>query len=432
MKFLNSILKIYLIVFVGVCISSFTYAQSFTNTPYSSDGFGNRITTNTAENVALGKYGTSFSSPFSLNLNNPASYKTIIYTTFQASAFFGSDRQYYKDSTRNTLNGNFNFGSLAFPINKWIGAGFGFSPFSSFGYDVKKTNVSFGNELADVSYFGDGAINKAFGGVGINPFKIFSDSILPDFSIGLSSSFLFGRATRSSSTRFIGADTSGLYLNQSLKENNYRGMAMVYGIQNKFKLHKNLNLKMGISYEGKISLNNKESFLSGTTNGSSGVLLVLADSLENAILVPASYSAGFGIVFKESVSIFFDFRMQDFSQFKYSQNNFSGNLNQIYSVGLQYLPKPDLKGNVLQRSVYRLGGYTSNGSYKINNVAVPEVGLSVGFGLSAKYQSPPMLNLAFEYIQRGNTGRDFLLEKFYRVNLGITINDRWFLKRKID
>ena len=86
----------------------------------------------------------------------------------------------------------------------------------------------------------------------------------------------------------------------------------------------------------------------------------------------------------------------------------------------------------MERSVYRLGGYSSNGAYKINNVAVPEMGLSLGFGLSAKYQSPPMLNLAFEYIQRGNTGRDFLLEKFYRVNVGITINDRWFVKRKIE
>jgi hypothetical protein len=432
MTFLNSILKISFLVFIGICIPALTYAQSFTNTPYSSDGFGNSIATNTAENVALGKYGSSFSSPFSLNLNNPASYKSLIYTTFQASAFFGSDRQYYKDSTRTNLNGNFNFGSLAFPINKWIGAGFGFSPFSSFGYDIKKTNVSYGNQFADVAFLGDGAINKSFGGVGINPFKIFSDSILPDFSIGLSSSFLFGRANRSSSTNFIGTDTSGLYINQSLKENNYRGMAMVYGIQNQFKLRKNLNLKIGISYEGQISINNKENFLSGSTNGSSGILLVLADSIENTIIIPPSYSAGFGLVFKESVSVFFDYKMQDFSQFEYAQTNFSGNLNQIYSFGIQYLPKPDLKGNVLERSVYRIGGYSSNGSYKINNVSVPEIGLSLGVGLSAKYQSPPMLNLAFEYIQRGNTGRDFLLEKFYRINLGITINDRWFVKRKID
>lgn len=432
MIFLNSTLKTIFFVFVGISLPIITLAQSSVNTPYSSDGFGNSITTNTTENIALGKYGTTFSSPFSLNLNNPASYKSIIYTTFQASAFFGSERQYYKDSTRNTLNGNFNFGSLAFPINKWIGAGFGFAPFSSFGYNIKKNNVSYGNQLADVSYSGDGSINKAFCGVGMNPFKLISDSIMPDFSFGLSSSFLFGRASRTSSTNFLGTDTSGLYINQSLKENNYRGMALVYGIQNKFKLNKNFNLKIGISYEGKIRINNKENLLSGTTNGSSGILLVLADSLENNIFVPASYSAGFGIVFKESVSLFFDYKMQDFSQFKFAQNNFSGNLNQIYSLGIQYLPKPDLKGNVLERSVYRLGGYSSNGVYKINNTAVPEIGLSFGFGLSAKYQSPPMLNLAFEYIQRGNTGRDFLLEKFYRVNVGITINDRWFVKRKIE
>jgi hypothetical protein len=432
MIFLNSILKFFLVVLFSFCVIEYTFAQSFTNSPYSSDGFGNSIATNTTENIGLGKYGTSFSSPFSLNLNNPASYKSLVFTTFQASAFFSSDRQYYNDSSRNSLNGNFNFGSLAFPINKWIGAGFGFSPFSSFGYDIKKTNVSYGNQFADISYFGDGAINKAFAGVGINPFKIFSDSILPNFSIGVSPSFLFGRSTRASTTNFLGTDTSGLYINQSLKENNYRGMAMVYGLQNKFKLNKNINLQVGFSYENKINLKDEENFLSGTTNGSSGILLVLADSISKNLVIPASFSAGFGIVLKESVSVFFDYKTQDFSSVKYLQENFSGNLNQIYSLGIQYLPKPDLKGNVLERSVYRLGGYSSNGSYKINNVSVPEIGLSVGFGLSAKYQSPPMLNLAFEYIQRGNTGRDFLLEKFYRINVGITINDRWFLKRKID
>lgn len=432
MKFWKLIINFSLVFVLLISTKKNLLGQTLTNTPYAYDGIGYNLSNCNIEVANLGRYSTSYNSPFSINSNNPASFKSIVFTTFQSSISFGRDQQTYNDSIRKTLGGNFNYASLAFPVNKWIGAGFGFTPYSSFGFDLEKKDVKFGTQSANINYYGDGAINKVFGAIAINPFALINDSLAPNFSIGISPSYLFGKSNRSTYTQFTGKDTNGYYNIQTLKENNYQGYNFIYGIQNKFSLNKNWGLNLGISYSDKIKLENKEINLSGTTNGVSGILLVLADTFKTKQYLPASISGGIGISFKEIYQLFLDYKQQDWSKITYLQSRFSGNKNQIYSAGLQITPKPDLKGNFFERCSYRAGGSYATGSLRINGQALPEYSVSMGVGIAPNYQRPPMLNISFEYSQRGAKNLNVLFEQFYKINLGITINDKWFIKRRID
>ena len=70
----------------------------------------------------------------------------------------------------------------------------------------------------------------------------------------------------------------------------------------------------------------------------------------------------------------------------------------------------------------------------INNQDLPEYGIAFGMGLPLKREQTtvPQLNIGFEYGKRGQTGNDLIEETFYKINIGITINDRWFIKRRYD
>jgi hypothetical protein len=42
------------------------------------------------------------------------------------------------------------------------------------------------------------------------------------------------------------------------------------------------------------------------------------------------------------------------------------------------------------------------------------------------------MNIGFEWGKRGTTAADLIEEKYFRVNIGLSLNDRWFQKRKIN
>ena len=46
--------------------------------------------------------------------------------------------------------------------------------------------------------------------------------------------------------------------------------------------------------------------------------------------------------------------------------------------------------------------------------------------------SQSIINVGFEIGQRGTTENQLIQEKYFKAVVGITLNDRWFIKRKYD
>ena len=80
-----------------------------------------------------------------------------------------------------------------------------------------------------------------------------------------------------------------------------------------------------------------------------------------------------------------------------------------------------------------------------NPIQLNEMAISFGAGIPIRrtfqevntdegriFKYLALLNLGFEIGQRGTLDNNFIKEKFISARIGITINDKWFIRRKID
>ena len=66
---------------------------------------------------------------------------------------------------------------------------------------------------------------------------------------------------------------------------------------------------------------------------------------------------------------------------------------------------------------------------KINGSAIDEFGISFGLGLPVG-QFFSNANIGIEIGQRGTIDNNLIEEDFVNIQIGLSLNDRWFVKRK--
>ena len=65
----------------------------------------------------------------------------------------------------------------------------------------------------------------------------------------------------------------------------------------------------------------------------------------------------------------------------------------------------------------------------INGSAIDEFGMSFGLGLPVS-QFFSNANIGVEFGKRGTTDNNLIEEKFVNLQIGLSLNDRWFVKRR--
>jgi hypothetical protein len=88
---------------------------------------------------------------------------------------------------------------------------------------------------------------------------------------------------------------------------------------------------------------------------------------------------------------------------------------------------------LLHRVHYRLGAGYATPYYKINGLDGPkEISVSAGFGIPLQnaYNNRSVLNISAQWVNTSATG--FIKENTFRINVGLTFNERWFAKWKVD
>ena len=104
--------------------------------------------------------------------------------------------------------------------------------------------------------------------------------------------------------------------------------------------------------------------------------------------------------------------------------------------GMQYTPAHRTENNTsyARRITYRLGFRTATLPVVIGGSQLPENAFTMGLALPVGFNRSMMtyntLNVGLEVGQRGNANT--MTEDFFNVVVGISINDRWFIKSKFD
>ena len=146
---------------------------------------------------------------------------------------------------------------------------------------------------------------------------------------------------------------------------------------------------------------------------------------------PMSLGVGFSYVYDKRLTVGADFTFQKWSSVTYmNEKNAFCNRTKI-AVGAEFLPNP-MGRSYLAHVKYRLGAYYSQPYYKINGMrAADEYGVTAGFGLPIP-RTRSVLSLSAQYVRTEGKTAAFLNENTLRICVGVTFNERWFFKRKVD
>jgi hypothetical protein len=99
------------------------------------------------------------------------------------------------------------------------------------------------------------------------------------------------------------------------------------------------------------------------------------------------------------------------------------------SIGGYFIPDYSSFKSVLNRVVYRSGIYFEKTGLIINDQSIKEFGMTFGVGIPVGNMFSN-LNLALEVGKRGTTDANLVEEKFANLKISLSLNDRWFIKRK--
>ena len=418
-----------------------SYAQEGTASPYSFYGIGSLKFKGTVENRSMGGLSI-YTDSIHVNLQNPASYagKNLEILNnetrpvkFTVGGSYSSINLKSDSSNENASSTTFDYLALSIPMGKF-GFGFGLLPYTSVGYKLESLNDE---DKLSSKFNGQGGLNQAFLGFGYQ--------INNEFSIGIDAQYNFGNIQNSNIT--YSYDGDGNLTQYQSRENNrsdLSGLNINLGLSYKSMLSKRLELVSGVTYNPQSNLgsNNERSF-STITVSSTGQELVVntiqtdleASGLKQTDLVlPSKFSIGVGIGeprkwFVGVESVFQ--KTGNFSNDLYTSNNTSYEDASTILIGGFYIPQYNSFTSYFKRAVYRAGLHYEKSGLNINNESINEFGISFGVGLPVgSFFSNA--NLGFELGKRGTTNSNLLQENFINFQLSLSLNDRWFQKRKFD
>ena len=434
--------------FIVICItiiSSSAFAQQGTASPYSFYGIGSLQFRGTVENRSMGGIGVYLDS-IHFNLRNPASYagKSLDGPFFNgesrpikfAVASRMSDAK-LKTNTSETSTNTATVDYIAFsvPVGKF-GFGFGLLPYTSVGYKLDDINGD--NDLVN-RFNGEGGINKAFAGLGYQ----ISDKL----SFGVDFNYNFGSIQNTAiAIEYTPEGDIVQYQTREFNRSDLSGINLNLGLAYKTMITNKLELSATATYspESNLSSENIRRYSTVTLDGASlevsSVRNIIEVDLESQNLkntdltLPSRLAFGAGIGDPKSWFVGAEYTLMNTADFANPifSNQISSfeNASQI-SVGGFFIPNYNAFSGYYKRIVYRAGFSFANTGLVIKDETINEFGISFGLGLPVGNRNLfSNANLGIEIGQRGTTNQNLVQENFINFNVSLSLNSRWFQKKK--
>ena len=442
--------KTFALTLTFLLVFSFLKAQKNTDSPYSRYGIGTLNTTAFNGNFGLGGAGIAW-RPFqykplvydslsrsNANLNdrgsnfinavNPASFSNISLTTFEFSAVSRNAEYTSGGQSRTGSNTQFGHMSLAVPLGEKAGMAFGIKPYSFVGYDytnADSVNIS-DPEAVEYNYDGSGGVNEIYFGFGYEFGK--------NFSVGLTGSYYFGQLT--DNRRVVYEDASSGFMN-SLDERKIRVNSVAYqlGLQYFKHLSNKYRIIAGAVLSPGNDLNAEQSRLFRNYTGDIGAerfrdTALFQDDSKITMANRAVLGLGFALEKKSEWMLTADLRLNTWGDAELGPGVELANGQSIH-LGFDKYVNTGGFGSYLTKIGYRSGLRYNSSIIRINNEDISEFGISFGLTLPLR-KTFSTLNIGAELGQIGKDKAGLTKENFFNLQLGVTINDKWFIKRKYD
>ena len=429
--------KIKLLGIFAVLATSILHAQT-ENSPYSRYGLGDQLPSKNIISRGMGGVSAAYADVISVNFQNPASYARLKRATFD----FGLE---IDSRTLKAINPPRKFSStspiisyiqLAFPLStkrNW-GMNIGLRPVTRINYSVEKQEVFRPGEYDSTNtlFEGSGGTYEVYTGTGFN---------IKNLSLGFNVGYFFGSKDYSTK-RYVLTDSAATFLFPSMHTNNTSlgGVFVNAGLQYTIKIGKEDMLRLGGFGSLKRDFKARseqmvQTFQQNATTGEiDSVDIISKVSQSGKITYPGNFGAGFMYYKGDKWLLGVDFNQTKWSDYKYFGNADSVQDAWSVHIGGQILPNVSGGKSYWSRVAYRAGLWYGRDYVRVTD-DLPLWGVSLGFGLPMR---PPsysnqrsIINAGFEFGQRGNNS-NVIRENFFKITIGLTLSDIWFIKRKYD
>ena len=415
----------------GIYVSA--NAQSGTNSPYSQYGLG--VLSDQSQGFNRGMNGLALGLRYSdqVNMLNPASYSAVDSLTMIMDVGLSGQITNFEENGKkiNANNADFEYAVALFRLMPKVGLSIGVVPFTNIGYNYSsKYNIGSSEEsvltTSTEMHSGSGGFHQAYVGFGWNAFK--------GLSVGANFSYFWGTYDKSisvvNSDSYVNSivktySTSvsnykidlGLQWQQRMSADNYLTVGATYGIGH----------KLGADVEAVISNTNTQTNVSDKTT----------EIVKNGLSLPTTFGVGMSWRHSNKWSAGVDYTFQkwgnlDFPEYDASTGKYvmkSGLLkdrNKL-TIGGEWVP------NAMSSKFYKRVHYIEGASYATPYIMVnghdgpKEYSASVGFGLPLNRS---VLNISGQWVRSEASG--LIKENTFRINIGLTFNERWFMKWKVE
>lgn len=403
-------------------------AQSGTRSPYSQYGMG--VLSDQSQGFGRGMNGVGLALRMGNQVNtlNPASYSCVDSLTMLFDMGISGQMTNFKEgATRvNARTANFDYVVGSFRLLPNVGVGFGILPLTNVNYEYEsKTDLGASGSVTH-TYTGTGGLHQFFVGAGWRVAK--------PLSLGFNAAYVWGGYERgfvSSASTYI----KSLVRDYEVSVGSYKldfGLQYIHQLKNGDEVTLGATVGVGHSLGARPECCNINVADADTT-------MFYADG---ELSLPMTYGLGLAWTHNKRLTVGADFTMQqwgslDFPTMNNDESRYvmkSGLLKDCYkvNVGADWIPDATSR-NLLKRVHYRGGAGFATSYYKVNGTDGPnEFSVSAGFGipLQNSWNNRSVLNISAQWAHA--SAKNLIVENTFRINIGLTFNERWFMKWKVD
>lgn len=417
-------------------------AQSGTNSPYSQYGLGALASQATGFNRGMNGLAYGFHEHNQVNYMNPASYASVDSLSFIFDAGVSLQLTNFDENGNkvNAHNADIEYVTASFRAFKHVGVSFGILPYSNVGYNFSNTqnvnafpSTSSPNATYSNIYSGNGGLHMVYLGAGWEPFK--------GIAFGANISYLWGTLNRSSTNTYSDSYVNTLSKNYTAQVKSYK---VDLGAQFTCPINKKNELTLGLAYSLGHNLGAEPECNIISTNSQTSVSDTTRYVVSKAFEIPQTFGVGLMWNYNNRLKFGVDYQMQKWVKIQYPQLTTINGKTSYSLVDGQFTDRHKLtvggdycKGEryrgFFSRMHYRGGVSYATPYLRINGQEGPrELSASFGVGIPIinGYNNRSMLNISAEWVNQKAVG--LIKENTFRINVGLTFNERWFAKFKVE
>ncbi|MGF1533792.1 MAG: hypothetical protein ACFCUI_08810 [Bernardetiaceae bacterium] len=437
----------YLLFFVCGIFGTNDLTAQQANSPYSRFGLGDLIAPMGVPSMSMGGLGVSYYNPVGLNMTNPALLTANNLTIFEGGASVEEKLLKGTNGQQRDFFGNLDYLAFGFPIARRVRLGMGIQPYSRVNYqNILIQKIEGSDRFAEYFYEGSGGMTQGYLSGAVE--------VLRGLSFGAQFFYNFGSSTNQSRSRILGGDfvlspQAQIESIQLTDRVSYSDWNFKLGGHYRYRLPNQAYINIGATYEPATNISSTRYRALEAVNYT--LVVIGRDTLLNdqsiAPRLPERFTAGISLQkpLNEagrsrsplSYTIGGEVSWQDWEQS--ADVNFQEALGQYLrvSVGGEITPNiVDATSGYLSKITYRAGLRYERTPFAPDGIRFEE--RSVSFGVSIpnpkplnRYQGFSRLHIGMAYGQRKADGQA-LSETFFRLHLGLTIQQPWFYRRRYE